>query len=97
MSKAQALGWAFVCGLAALCCHLIGFVYLDLTALIGALGFTVLWFAKYLRDKRIVTQSQMEQEAEPKALPPVMTSPGSARLFVPPPLREWSTRQRKER
>lgn len=55
---------------------------------IFALVFGAIAFYKYARDARIVNQAETEQlqAADRLPLPPQMTSKGSSRLFVPPPL-----------
>ena len=57
--------------------------------LVIALGYLAIAGYKLYRDWYIVSQAEAERVAaaqRPQALPP-MSSPGSRRLFVPPPLK----------
>ena len=45
-----------------------------------------IWFYKYNRDQKIVERAQLEAQQMPVTPVIEMTSPGSSRLFVPPPL-----------
>lgn len=53
----------------------------------GAVLFGSIWLYKYRRDFNIIAQARLEKEKTPNipTLPP-MTSSGSRRLFVPPPI-----------
>ena len=60
---------------------------------IAGLFFTVLslmlssvWSYKFIRDRGIIQQARLESGRRPEVIAPPMTSPGSNRLFVPPPL-----------
>lgn len=45
-----------------------------------------IWFYKFNRDQQIVERAQLGAQQEPVKQVIEMTSPGSSRLFVPPPL-----------
>ena len=87
MSKSQTLVWAIGCGIVAVCCYAInGLALFGTAALIAAAGFSLLWLAKYRRDVNLVIEARTDHGEQRKALAPVMSSPGSSRLFVPEPL-----------
>ena len=88
MSKLQALGWAIVCGVIAICCHAIGLSYFDAAALIGSIGFLLLFLSKVWRDSQIAANTETDNTGDQHILPPTMSSPGSHRLFVPDPLED---------
>ena len=87
MSKPQTLVWAIGCGIVAVCCYAInGLALFGTAALIAAVGFGLLWLAKYRRDVNLVAEARIDHGEQGKTLASVMTSPGSSRLFVPEPL-----------
>ncbi len=86
VSKTRAAVVAILCTLASLPF----FVNPDLAAfglmfLFYALIYGCIWLYKFNRDKRITAQSKVAS-SQPLETTPEMTSPGSSRLFVPPPL-----------
>jgi hypothetical protein len=86
MSKSQCIGWATVAGITAVCCWTItGLGLIGTTAFIVCTGFMLLYGYKHWSHARKLKEAQADAQ---QALPPVitMTSPGSSRLFVPPPL-----------
>ena len=88
MSKTQALGWALGCLIAGpllIFTHLPMFVFCGGSALTSGIIFAIIWCYKFSRDRGIIQNARLEAEQEPALMPP-MTSPGSSRLFVPPPL-----------
>lgn len=52
----------------------------------GAVLFGSIWLYKYRRDFNIVSQARLEKLETPKVSTIPMTSKGSRRLFVPPPI-----------
>lgn len=90
MSKGRAFTWFIGCGITAFVCFSLQGVFSSSAVIFGfsALLFTAyffcVWLTKYMRDAALKAQSEAIEISEP--LPPVMTSPGSSRLFVPPPV-----------
>ena len=86
MSKRQALANVAIClGLAAV------FFILQLSGcgtffLLLAIWPAMVWCVKFARDQHRIDKLRGEGEQQQATLPPPMTSPGSSRLFVPPPL-----------
>lgn len=91
MSKGRAFTWFIGCGLAAFVCFGLcrgtfgaSAVVCGMSALIATACFFCLWLGKYIRDADLKQRSAVKDESE--AIHPVITSPGSSRLFVPEPL-----------
>lgn len=86
MSKPQALAWAIVAGITAICCWFIPtFSVVGTMAAAVCMGFLLLYAYKMWRDHVLVTNAELEDH-KPVQITPEMTSPGSSRLFVPQPL-----------
>ncbi len=87
VSKTRAAVVAVLCTLGA-----IPFLCNSNLAVIGgaflcyAFIYGCIWFYKFNRDRKIVERAQLGARQEPVAPVIEMTSPGSSRLFVPPPL-----------
>jgi len=58
---------------------------IGLTLLMYALIYGGIWFFKFRRDRRLLDSANIAQQ-QPAEIEPPVTSPGSSRLFVPPPL-----------
>ncbi len=86
MSKAAALGYALLCVGLAVSCYVIHLSICGSSFLFIALPLGGLWLYKFTRDRSIIRNARIEAAREPAQLAPSMTSPGSERLFVPPPL-----------
>lgn len=56
--------------------------------LAGTVLFGSIWLYKYRRDFNIVSQARQEKVETPKVSAIPMTSKGSHRLFVPPPIND---------
>lgn len=84
MSKTQTLIWTIVCVGAAIFCLVIGLGIVSPACFVVGAGFGLRCCYQFLRDYGLahaVDESQDKVEATP-----MITSPGSNRLFVPPPL-----------
>src|SRR5258707_12067971 len=87
VSKTRAAVVAVLCTLAAFL-----FLFNPTLAAFGvmflfyALIYGCIWLYKFNRDRKIVERAQSGAQHEPVAPVIEMTSPGSSRLFVPPPL-----------
>lgn len=67
-----------------------GGIFLLLALLFGSISFGI-WSHQQARDRQIIEAAHAERLTAPSgspAGPPLMTSPESARLFVPEPLNE---------
>lgn len=86
MSKGKTIAWALFCVVLAI---LLAYINLGIIAPVpliyaGFLGCIAAY--KIVRDRGIIQRTRIGSEHPAKALMPPMTSPGSNRLFVPPPL-----------
>lgn len=86
MSKAITLSWALMCIALAIASYSVGLIVWALPLLLIGLMFTLLWAYKFVRDRGIISRARREAERAPTPTTPPMTSHGSQRLFVPPPL-----------
>jgi len=87
MSKSHALKWAIVCGIVAGCCYLIqGLAVIGTSSLIVCACFLLYYGYKLWSHQIKVAEAKAAARKEPVAQTIEMTSPGSSRLFVPPPL-----------
>jgi hypothetical protein len=88
MSKLKALTLTIICAIAAVAL----FTQQDYTQMWAFLAGTVLfgsiWAYKDWRDFNIVSQARQEKVETPKVSAIPMTSKGSHRLFVPPPIND---------
>ena len=87
-SRGKAAIRAILCFLASIPFFLFGdaWIMIGLGLLFYALLYGCIWLYKYDRDQRLVGQAKLEAKQAPEAIMPPMSSPGSSRLFVPPPL-----------
>ncbi len=88
MSKGKALAFvALALFLAMLCLPV--HLYACMFPFIGAaMVFGAIAYAKYMRDRNMIASAKQEQLLASRQLPapPPMSSKGSSRLFVPPPI-----------
>jgi hypothetical protein len=88
MTKWKALLLTIVCAITAIG-GLTQQAYMpSLAFAVGAVLFGSIWLYKYRRDFNIIAQARLEKLETPKASVIPMTSKGSRRLFVPPPLND---------
>ena len=88
-SKAVTLAWAAFCAVLAIVLMNLNLGPCAVTALIYAGFMASIAAYKFRRDWRIVHAAEINAAKAPaQLLEPSMTSPGSSRLFVPPPLNE---------
>jgi hypothetical protein len=84
VSKTQTFLWAMLCLGLGIVLMVIGLGIISPAFFVVAVGFGLRWGYQFLRD--ISLANAMPEEIGTEELPPSMTSPGSSRLFVPPPL-----------
>lgn len=87
MSKYQTLALALLLLGATVLVALSPLYFCIVVPIIGVLMFGSLTTYQYVRDWHIINKARTDTTASSMLLPPpAMTSPGSTRLFVPPPL-----------
>ena len=93
MSKWKALLLTIVCAITAVG-GLTQQAYMpSLAFAIGAVLFGSIWLYKFQRDFNIIYQARLEKVETPKVSAIPMTSKGSHRLFVPPPINDSTERK----
>jgi len=87
MSKGKTLAWTLFCvGLTIICAYA-NMSYVTLAPLSWAVMLGAIAAYKFIRDHGIISNARVYRGHTPVQLPPLaMTSKGSTRLFVPPPL-----------
>jgi len=84
MSKGKSLGLTILCGV-----FVVIFLFTPLYGCVFPFLIIVITYKKHLRDTSIITEAYQQQATASRQLPvPAMTSKGSNRLFVPPPLQQ---------
>lgn len=89
MTKTKAIGWAVLFGALTIICLPSQTYACAFPFLIAALAFGLIAYKKHQRDTNIIAEADRQQATASRQLPvPAMTSKGSNRLFVPPPLQQ---------
>ncbi len=88
MSRTQALSSAIISGMLTVGCLLLHLGACFVPFLISAIVFSLIVHSKHRRDLRIIHEAEEHHHlaARLPAVKPPMSSQGSDRLFVPPPL-----------